>query len=512
MPLKCSKIKNALVIMLFAVFLYIVGYRDCIADVYTVNAKEVHVIETETADEVQMTDTMNQLTDLTEAFDVILQGATKEFIAGYLIDESFLMWLDAKYGDEFIVKLATCVVDEEMDPQFWYNNTGETIHVIWLRYCQETGFQNYQLSNVYWKDTADTTETVLSFTGDFNFAEDWFTTEYMDEQPGGIYDCFSDNLLQMMQDSDILLMNNEFIYSRRGTALPGKAYTFRALPDRAKLLSVFGTDIVSLANNHVYDYGETGLLDTMNYLTQQGIPYLGAGENLDEASKIISFVANGRKIAIVSATQIERSTQYTKEATETKPGVLKTLNPERFIHIIEEAKKTSDYVIAVVHWGTEGTLQYDASQTLLAWKFVTAGADAIIGGHPHRLQGADYMDGVPVAYSLGNFWFSNGTLYTTLGQIVIKEDGSLIMRYVPCIQKDLKTSLITEEQEKDKFYQYIAAISGEIGMDREGNVYDKTAEDYPAGMIAYDADISRTEIRGALDNEGNAIDIVGNLK
>lgn len=462
----------------------------------------------------QMTEDMTRMTDLTEAFDVILRGATKEFIAGYVIDEAFLIWLDAQYGDDVIIDLAYCVLDGEMNPDIWYEKTGNSMHVLWLRFCQDSGFQNYRLENVCWQDTADEEQAVLSFTGDFNFAEGWYTTEYMEAQPNGIFDCFSKELLTEMRESDVLLMNNEFAYAAegRGAALPGKAYTFRADPKTVELLSVFGADAVTLANNHVYDYGEVGLLDTMDCLNEAGMTYLGAGKNLKEASKTLYYVLNGRKVAIVSATQIERTIQYTREATATECGVFKMLEPEKFIQVIEEAKANSDYVIAVVHWGTEGNLMPEASQQTLARKFVEAGVDAIIGGHPHRLQGVCYVEEVPVAYSLGNFWFSNGTLYTTLAQIIISQDGTLQMRFLPCVQKDMVTSLITDETEKEGFYHYLAAISMDVGMDTEGNVYDKRAEDYPAGKIAYDSDTCTTEIRGVADNEGNAIDIVGNLK
>lgn len=450
--------------------------------------------------------------DLSEAFRVILEGATKEFIAGYVIDESFLMWLDAVYGDEKIIELASRVLDSETDVDTWYEVLGSSIHVLWLEYCGSTGFQNYLLNDVYRKECASGEETVISFAGDFNFADGWCTTEYMEKQPNGIYDCFSENLLDAMNASDILLMNNEFTYTDYTVPLAGKDYTFRAEPGAAELLSVFGTDAVTLANNHVFDFGEIGLSDTMKCLAQNEIPYLGAGENREEASRILYFVANGRKIAFVSATEIERSKKYTREATETQSGVLKTLDVNKFLPVIEQAKEISDYVVAVVHWGTEGTLYPDSSQKRLAQQIVGAGADAIIGGHPHRLQGASFVNGAPVAYSIGNFWFSDGTLYTTLAQIVISADGELQLRYLPCIQEELRTRLITDAAEQEDFYHYLASISQDVGIDARGNVYDKSAPDYPEGQILYDSDTSTTGISGYTDNEGNAIDIVGNLR
>lgn len=477
-------------------------------------SSEYAYMETAAAGTEEAAEEVRTFTDLSEAFDVILNGATKNFIAGYAVDEAFLIWLDAQYGDELILELAYCVLDGNMDPDIWYEKTGNSMHVLWLRFCQDSGFQSYRLSDVYWMDTADPKQAVFAFTGDFNFAEDWHTMKYMEQQEDGLAACFSEELLAQMRAADVLLMNNEFTYvdEGRGATLPGKAYSFRAKPEMTEMLSVFGADAVTLANNHVYDYGETGLLDTMRHLDEAGIPYLGAGENRKEASKILYYVVNGRKVAIVSATQIERTAKYTKEATETEAGVLKTLRPELFLRVIREAEANSDYVIAVVHWGSEGIIREEESQRMLAAKFAEAGADAIIGGHPHRLQGAGFVNGVPVAYSLGNFWFSNGTLYTTVAQVVISEDGTLTLQFVPCIQKNMVTSLITDPDEKEAFYHYLAAVSSEVGLDAAGNVYDKRAEGYPAARVVYDSDTSRTDIKDWMDNEGNAIDIVGNLK
>lgn len=454
-----------------------------------------------------------EITDLADAFVVILRGASKEQIAGYAIDENFLMWLTAECGEETVRQLAFYVLDGEMDIESWYELTGESIHVLWLRYCEETGFQSYQLANVLWVDCDSTEETVISFTGDFNFAEDWYTMEAYNEKKNGIYDCIAPELIEIFQESDVLFMNNEFVYSDCEDALEGKAYTFRADLERIEILEELGADIVSLGNNHTYDFGEEGLLDTMEVLEEAGIAYIGAGENIEDASKIVYVVANGKKIAFVAATEIERSTKYTKEATETEAGVLKSLNPERFIEVIEKARATSDYVIAVPHWGTEGALYADASQKRQATLYAEAGADVILGGHPHRLQGITYYGDTPTAYSLGNFWFSNGTLYTTVAQVVIRSDGELQLRFIPCEQKDLTTSLITDKTEKDEFYHYLAKISSNVVIDADGNVYNKKelSEDDDR-EFPYDSATSTTDVIGARDNDGYSIDIVGNRK
>lgn len=408
--------------------------------------------------------------DLDEAYEVILNYCKKEFIGSHPVDEAFLGWVQAVYGEEIVEQLADEVAAGTQDVERWYELTGSSIHVLWLLYCQETGLEQYQMENVYWKECADENRTVLEFAGDINFAEEWGTTEYMDAQPNGIYDCFSKALLTEMQSADIFMLNNEFTYSMRGTPLEGKAYTFRANPERVSLLDVFGTDIVSLANNHAYDYGEEALCDTLDTLETAGIPYVGAGRNLNEAEKIVYFVANGRKIAITSATQIERSLNYTKEATDNSAGVLKTLNPDKYVEVIREARRNSDIVIAFVHWGTEHDSMYGTDQVNLADAFVEAGADVIIGGHTHCLQGVTYRQGVPIIYSLGNFWFSENELDTGLSQVIIEKDGSIRFRFLPCIQKNYQTSLVTDKKEKQRILDDMRRISDGVEIDDEGYV------------------------------------------
>lgn len=414
----------------------------------------------------------NQINDLTDAIEQILNHADRGFIGGYLLDESFFMWLSKQYGDECIYKLTDAVLEEPQNSESWYELTGRSIHVLWLDYCEYTGFQSYVLDKVYRKECTNSNQVVLDFTGDINLSEGWTTTEYMDSQAGGMEDCMSDALLSEMRSADILMINNEYTYSTRGEPLAGKAYTFRAKPERVGTLSTLGADIVSVANNHVYDYGAEALVDTLEILEQAQMPYVGAGRNITDAMQPVSFVVNGRKLTIVAATQIERSTNYTKEATENSPGVLKTLNPEKFISVIKAARKNSDYVIAFVHWGTEGTNQYGSDQVSLGQQFIDAGADVIIGGHTHCLQGFDYYNGKPIIYSLGNFWFSNKKLDTGLSQVVIDTNtNDIAFRFLPCIQQGCVTSLVEDTEERQRILDFMQEVSAPgIGVDSEGYI------------------------------------------
>lgn len=250
-------------------------------------------------------------------------------------------------------------------------------------------------------------EISLVFAGDILFDDNYSIMVKMKGRAGGgslVEAGFDAAILQEMRGADIFMVNNEFTYTTRGTPTEGKAFTFRAKPEHAALLSEMGADIVSLANNHVYDYGEISLLDTLDTLTAAGMPYVGAGRNLTEAVRPVYFVTENVKIAFLSATQIERmDNPDTKGATETSPGVFRCRNVELLLSEVEKAKAVSDFVVVYVHWGTESTTELDWAQKEQAPLIAQAGADLIIGDHPHVLQGIEWIGDTPVIYSVGNF-------------------------------------------------------------------------------------------------------------
>ncbi len=418
-----------------------------------------------------------EIVDLTDAWDTILNNSTLEFIGGHPIDESFLAMVTGEYGDDVIEEIASYANFET--PEIWYQLTGKSIHVLWYDYCEMTGVQSYTNEKTYVIDKTDDGDIVLDFTGDISFAEGIATTDYMDHQMNGINDCFSEDLLQEMRSADILMINNEFAYTDRGTALPGKAYTFRGNPSRVALLSDLGVDIVSIANNHVYDYDEIGFLDTVNTLAAKGIPYVGAGVNLEDASKPAYFIVGGRKIAIVAATQIERTLKYTKEATGISPGVLKCLHPEYFCGVIKEAKANADYVIVFPHWGTEGNANYGADQQALARAFVESGADVIVGGHTHCLQTVEFMDNVPIYYSLGNYWFSTtGNMPSAynngLAQIRITKEGNIESYFIPCkFEAGVTRKLNSEDIAYSNIIDGLNRLSSTATIDEAGHIIKK---------------------------------------
>ena len=428
-----------------------------------------HSIDIETLYNRELTDEAQVL------IEDLLRLANINNTCGYPLDESFYLWLYAQYGEDMLDKLENKLkVGGNAD--CYYDVTGNTLHVLWVYYCAELGIHTDYLENVYIKNVDAKSDIVIDFAGDINFDDSWGNMEIMLSLQNDPEHCFGKSLIDEMRSADIFMINNECTYTEEGEPLEGKAYTFKAKPEYAASLTKLGVDIVSLANNHVYDYGEVGLLSTLKTLENINMPYVGAGRNIDEASKIIYFIVNGRKIAFTSATQVERSYNYTKEATASTPGVLKTLNPDKYLKVIEEANKKADYVIAYVHWGTEDTDEMGADQRALGIRYIERGADVVVGGHTHCLQGFEYYNGSPILYSLGNYWFDWTTdisRHTMLFQIIIREDGKVDYRVIPCEYENGMTYKLENEDEYNYALRYIRTLSDGVTIDSNGYVKEE---------------------------------------
>lgn len=337
------------------------------------------------------------------------------------------------------------------------------------KYAEELADSEYMLENhIYAKETAEEGKVSVVFAGDILFDPGYSIMVRLLQRANGIHDSISEDLMAEMQGADIFMVNNEFPYSDRGAPTPEKQFTFRAKPEYADILHEMGADIVSLANNHAYDYGEEAFLDTIDTLENIGIPFVGAGHNLEEASAPVYFIAGDIKIAVVSATQIERlDNPDTKGATETTAGVFRCWNPAGLLEAVSEAKANSDFVIVYIHWGTENTDVPDWAQLDQAPKIVDAGADLIIGDHPHCLQPIQYVNGVPVVYSLGNFLFNSRQIDTCLVKAVVGENGLESLQFIPALQKDCATSMLYGE-EKERVLNYMRSISPKAAIDGEG--------------------------------------------
>ncbi len=190
-----------------------------------------------------------------------------------------------------------------------------------------------------------------------------------------------------------------------------KDFTFKAPPAAFDALKSNGVDVVAMANNHSLDYGPTGLAQTLAAAKARSVPLIGIGENETAAYKPFVATVKGQRIAIVNATQIIDSDLIGSwTATADHPGVASAKRVDRLTQEVAAARRAADTVVVFLHWGTESQYCPNPDQQTLAQQLVDAGADVVVGGHAHRVQGGGYLGDAYVEYGLGNLQFKAGSV------------------------------------------------------------------------------------------------------
>lgn len=211
--------------------------------------------------------------------------------------------------------------------------------------------------------------------------------------------------------ADITIGNMESTLSDAGDPIQG-GDSFAAHPSAAEVLAAAGFDALTLANNHVGDFGRQAMLDTFELVDAAGLGRFGAGVDLAEAAQPWVAEVDGVEIAFIGTESIGEA----PGATDTDPGTNRLNMPprtppldeaalERITGQIEQAVETHDVVIVMPHWGTQYTYQPEEIQRQVAQQWADVGADLILGGHPHWVQGWDALGETTVVYSLPNFVF-----------------------------------------------------------------------------------------------------------
>jgi len=241
--------------------------------------------------------------------------------------------------------------------------------------------------------TEESKTTKMIFGGDVMLG--YFMDDFLSK--GG--DPFS-NLEPIIKNADVAFCNLEAPFTSRGKKLE-KKFNFRVPSERVKYLKEAGFDIVSLANNHICDYGSNGLEDTLYELDKTSISYCGAGMSVKEARKMSIIEKNGIKFAFLAYTTTQPSEMY---AGEKKPGVAYA-NAEWIKEDVSKAKNLSDIVLVSLHSGIEKSHYPTEKQKELSRLAIDSGADIVIGHHPHVIQGIEVYNKRVIAYSLGNLVF-----------------------------------------------------------------------------------------------------------
>jgi poly-gamma-glutamate capsule biosynthesis protein CapA/YwtB (metallophosphatase superfamily) len=208
-------------------------------------------------------------------------------------------------------------------------------------------------------------------------------------------------LKDLLRSTDFNFGNLESPLSGRSDYNPTGSLVFNAPPAYAVGLKEYNFQMLNLANNHALDQGEAGVSYTEKFLDENGLSHIGTGKNLDQAWQGKVITINGIKIGFVGASY----SSLNDGGKATNNFVARIEDVARLKKSIENLKQQADFVVVTMHAGTEYTREPNEPQVALAHAAIDAGADIVIGAHPHWVQTTEQYKGKYIFYSLGNFIF-----------------------------------------------------------------------------------------------------------
>lgn len=218
-------------------------------------------------------------------------------------------------------------------------------------------------------------------------------------------------------------------------------FIFKVPPKYGQALVDGGIDVVSLANNHSMNGGKKGLIEMMDTLKKLGIVYVGAGRNYQESRSLRIIETKGVRVGFLAYSDLNPTI-----ATKNQPGIASAKNLNLVLEEVKTARKKVDILVVSFHWGIEGSSEPTIRQKDVAHSVVDAGADIVIGHHPHVLQPIEIYKEKTIAYSLGNFVFDNPRpIYCkTMILVVVIKDGKQKIEQIPCFIKNAQPTIISQ--------------------------------------------------------------------
>jgi len=271
-------------------------------------------------------------------------------------------------------------------------------------------------------------------------------------------------------EDDLTMVNLECAVSTRGQA-EEKQYTFRAAPSVLPGLKQSGVEAVTLANNHAMDFGRQALSDTFTNLRNADITYVGAGANADEAYQPALLMVKGQRVALFGGSRVLPDTRW--YAGTQHAGLAAVYDPTRLLAEIRAVRAQADLVVVYLHWGIERAAWPEAYQRTLARQCIDAGADLIIGSHPHVLQGFEYYQGKLIAYSLGNFVFNNRSGHTMLVQATFTGNTLQAAKMIPCVYDHYRPIVAEQSAARQRIFSQIQAHSYAVTIGEDGALHER---------------------------------------
>lgn len=296
----------------------------------------------------------------------------------------------------------------------------------------------------------------LLFTGDINFRG-------FSELNLQMCDDILVEVLPYFESVDFRIVNLEtpLADKEKHTPIKKSGPNLICAPSNILLLETLNIDVCTLANNHIGDYGEGAVVDTLKNLTGNGLRYCGAGENLESAYDAVRLERDGLSVSVISVCENEFGM-----ATEEVAGSA-GYNPRLLINKIKEEKKKSKFVVVVFHGGNEFN-PLPSPDTQDRYRLICdMGADAVIAGHTHCPQGYEIYDGKPIIYSMGNFLFKSSSersandswYYGYMTELDIDESGIVFCTIPYKFNSEATRITVFEGDEKRKMLRYIDSLS-----------------------------------------------------
>jgi poly-gamma-glutamate synthesis protein (capsule biosynthesis protein) len=268
----------------------------------------------------------------------------------------------------------------------------------------------------------------------------------------------------LFKAADVATANLEHALARSGKLMKGKPTFHRGNPELAEGLAEAGFDVLTIANNHMLDYGEESLQETLQVLKRHNLPFTGAGRNLEEAATPVVLERKGLKVGVLGYSStlpqgaaagpdamgvnpLRAATAYRPlRDTDEYPGLVPEIvtwavpeDLERMRDDIWALKRKADVVLINQHWGTSMTPRVHDFQREIGRAAIDAGADAVFGGHQHVLSAIEFYKGKPILHCTGNLifdkfepFFTEETLKTFLFGCTLTKDGPKDFYLVPC--------------------------------------------------------------------------------
>ena len=304
----------------------------------------------------------------------------------------------------------------------------------------------------------------LIFAGDIS-------THHATEVSGAVAEAAIAEILPVLKAADFRIVNQENVLCKEGVgfAIAKSGPNLRGEPENVDLLKAGGFDCAILANNHFGDFHFDAIKDTLAVLDKEGIDHIGGGMNLAEAYASVIYEKDGTRISIIAVCENEFG-----GATKTAPGAA-CYNLRLLADRIAEEKEKADFVVVVFHGGNEYN-PLPAPKARDRYRLILdLGADALVGGHPHCMQGYEYYRGKPIVYSLGNFFFpwpgtkpERGWNFGYMAELTFKKGEKTAIALHPYrLFPDTKKLHLLDGEDKALTLAYIEKISALIGDDDE---------------------------------------------